>query len=90
MIEKLVEMYNKGAITADHLIVEALHLLDPQHPDLVLSPLPAAILERMFKYAREYRPGGMRANYGLQPALDQVEAAKAWIESNAEQLRLCV
>ena len=44
----------------------------------------------MLKYVREYRPGSMRANYGIQPALDQVQAAKTWIESKAEQLRLCV
>jgi hypothetical protein len=90
MIEELVETYKKGAITADHLVVESLHLLDPQHPELILGALPSVILERMLKYVREYRPGSMRANYGLQPALDQVEAAKTWIESKAEQLRLCV
>ena len=90
MIEKLVEMYKKGAITADHLVVESVHMLDPHHPELVLGALPSAILERMFKYVREHRAGSMRANYGLQPAVDQIDAAKSWIESKAEELRLCV
>lgn len=90
MIEKLVEMYQRGAITADHLVVECLHMVDPRHPELVLGVLPSAVLERMFKYVREYRPEGMRTNYGLPAAEDQVKAAKSWIESRAEALRLCV
>jgi hypothetical protein len=90
MIEQLVEMYQKGAITADHLVVECLHRLDPQHPELVLSALPSAVLERMLKYAREYQPQRMRANYGLLPAGDQIEAARCWIESKAEEYRLAV
>jgi hypothetical protein len=90
MIQKLVQMYSKGAITADHLVVECLHMLDPRHPEQVLAALPSAVLERMLTYAREYQPGAMRTNYGSQPAADQVEAAKNWIESRAQELRLCV
>ena len=29
MIEKLVEMYQSGALTVDHLVVECLHRVDP-------------------------------------------------------------
>jgi hypothetical protein len=90
MIENLVAMYEKGAITADHLVVECLHMVDPGHPEIVLGVLPSAVLERMLKYVREYRPGNMRTNYGPQPAPDQVAAAKSWIESKADELRLCV
>ncbi|HEV3262063.1 MAG TPA: hypothetical protein VG013_34750 [Gemmataceae bacterium] len=90
MIRKLVEMYQKGAITLDHLVVECLHMVDPRHPELVLGVLPPAVLEQMFKYVREYRPEVMRTNYGLLPAEDQVKAAKSWIESRAAELRLCV
>jgi hypothetical protein len=28
----LVYMYQKGAITADHLVVQSLHLIDPANP----------------------------------------------------------
>jgi hypothetical protein len=90
MIQKLVEMYQRGAITADHLVVECLHRVDPQHPELVLGALPCPVLERMLKYVREYRPGNMRTNYGGLPTEDQVKAAKSWIESRAETLKLCV
>jgi hypothetical protein len=89
-MDKLAEMYQKGAITADHLVVECLHRLDPQHPEVVLRVLPSAVLERMLQYMREYQPERMRTNYGLQPAIDQVEAAKAWIESRADEFRLAV
>jgi hypothetical protein len=90
MIEKLVEMYEKGAITADHLVVECLHIMDPAHPGLVLGELPPGVLEPMWRYISAYRPGNMRTNYGVQPAKDQVEAAKNWIESLARELRRCV
>jgi len=90
MIDNLVRMYEQGAITADHLVVQSLEMVDPRVPALVLGVLPPAVLERMLKYVREYRPGAMRTNYSRQPAADQIEAAKGWIEANAEQLRLCV
>ncbi|HEY1381773.1 MAG TPA: hypothetical protein VGF55_33550 [Gemmataceae bacterium] len=90
MIKNLVQMYENGAITADHLAVECLHRVDPARPKCVLGALPSAVLGRMLKYVREYRPGAMRTNYGPQPAADQVEAAKGWIEANAEGLRLRV
>lgn len=90
MIEKLVELYQSGAITADHLVVQCLHMVDPLHPECVLGALPSTILERMLKYVREYQPERMRTNYGLSPAVDQVEAAKSWIEANAQTFRRAV
>jgi hypothetical protein len=90
MVEKLVEQYQKGALTADHLVLQCLDMVDPRHPEHVLKALPPTILERMLKYAREYRPEGMRTNYGPQPAAEQVEAAKEWIESHAHAFRLAV
>src|SRR5438093_5928160 len=72
MMEKLVSMYKKGAITADHLVVECLHMVDPECPEVVLDGLPKEILEQMLKYLSEYQPQRMRSNYGLQPASDQV------------------
>lgn len=85
MMEKLVSMYESGDITADHLAVQCLHMLDPANPNLVLAALPENVLGRVLKYAREYRPGQMRTNYGLQPAVDQVAAAKKWIETRDRQ-----
>ena len=82
MMANLVALYEKGAITADHLVAECLHLIDPANPVLVLSALPREILIRMLKYANEYQPGRMRTNYGLPPAVEQVSAAKRWIEVN--------
>src|SRR4051794_17727652 len=81
MMKKLVDLYNSGAMTADHLAVESLNLLDPANPELVLSALPEGILRTVLKYAQEYQPDRMRTNYGRLPAVDQVEAAKCWIAS---------
>jgi hypothetical protein len=73
-------MYHKGAITADHLVVQCLRMIDPANPALVLDALPHEILMRVLDFARQYRPNGMVTNYGVLPAVDQVEAAKKWIE----------
>lgn len=82
MIEQLVRMYESGAITVDHLVVESLRRLAPEKPALVLCHLPRDVLAQMLDYAIQYRPWTMRTNYGLQPSLDQVSAAKQWIEAN--------
>ena len=80
MMNTLVAMYQSGAITADHLVVQCLHLIDPAEPALVLDALPEKILARMLEYAGRHRPGRMVANYGPLPTVDQVEAARRWIE----------
>ncbi|HMF38861.1 MAG TPA: hypothetical protein VKF17_19660 [Isosphaeraceae bacterium] len=78
----LVAMYQKGAITADHLVAESLHLLDPENPAPVLDALPAEILIRVLDFTRRYRPDGTVTNYGFLPTPDQVDAARRWIETN--------
>jgi hypothetical protein len=80
MINSLVSMYEKGAITADHLVAQCIHMIDPEDPGSVLSDLPDSILDRMLDYTRRYQPDRMISNYGTLPATDQVEAAKDWIE----------
>jgi hypothetical protein len=85
MTARLVAMYEKGEITADHLVAESLRLLDPANPTVVLEALPSDVLQRMLKYSHEYRPGKMRSNYGLQPTAEQVAAAKKWIEAKVRQ-----
>jgi hypothetical protein len=81
MMNSLVTMYRKGAITADHLVVECLNMIDPEDPAPVLGALPDEILARMLDLARSYRPNDMVTNYGVLPAIDQVQAARRWIES---------
>jgi len=44
MIETLVAMYEKGAITADHFVVQCLHMIDPKDPGAVLASVPPDIL----------------------------------------------
>ena len=79
MITSLVSMYEKGAITADHLAAQCIHMIDPEDPGLVLSDLPNPILDRMLAYAQRYQPDRMVSTYGILPAADQVEAARSWI-----------
>jgi hypothetical protein len=83
----LVAMYQKGAITADHLVAECLHRLDPGDPGPVLDPLPDEILDRMLDFAVRYRPDRTVTNYGLLPTPDQVDAARRWIEDRQDPTR---
>lgn len=79
-------MYEKGVITAGHLVVECLLKVDLQDPALVLNRLPLKILIRMIEYANEFQQGPMKSNYGQLPTADQVTAAKKWIEVNVVDL----
>jgi len=80
MTRSLVEKYQLGMISDEHLVVECLHMVDPDNPGLVLSDMPDKILSRIIRFASEYENGTMVTNYGLLPAQDQVLAAKQWIE----------
>jgi hypothetical protein len=88
MMAALVAMYQKGAITADHLAAECLHRVDPDNPALVLDSLPDEILERVLEYAGKSRQGQMVSNYGIVPAIDQINAAKTWIEEVQSSKRI--
>lgn len=79
MIRELVEMYDAGTITAHHLAVQCVHLLDPDEPELVLGQLPDDILAAIQDFADSYDSRSMRTNYGVIPASDQVFAATNWI-----------
>ena len=80
MISLLLSMYEKGAITLDHLVAECIQLIDPDDPGVVLGDLPDSILDRMLIYARRYQPDRMVSNYGTLPTAEQVQAAQNWIE----------
>jgi hypothetical protein len=82
MTTSLVAAYQKGAITADHLVVQCLHMIDPESPGLVLDPLPHELADRMLEFTRQFRAGRMVTNYGTLPTADQVEAARRWIEEH--------
>jgi hypothetical protein len=85
MVDQLIEMYQDGAITGYQVMMDCLQMLDPDHPDLVLSRLPEEILEEMLDYARRYDPSCIRSIAGLPPAADQVRAAQRWIEEKKRQ-----
>ena len=87
MILKLVQKYRRGQLTASHVAVQCLHMIDPMHPALVLEELPPAILKRMERFVTEYQQGKMVTNYGVLPAVDQVEAARVWIASHPASLQ---
>ena len=74
-MRSLLEKYREGMITQDHLIVEALSMVDPDNPSLVLGPLPDDVLEGTLQLAKEYLGGRMVTNYGVFPAQDQMLAA---------------
>ena len=85
MVDELIEMYRDGAITGYQVMMDCLHMLDPDHPTPVLSCLPEEILEEMLDYAHRYDPSCMYSIAGLPPAADQVRAAQRWIEEKKRQ-----
>ena len=88
MMEKLVKMYQQGGITGHHLLVESLHMIDPENPELVLHHLPHEILRQMLAFIKEYQQGKMITTHRILPTIDQVEAAKQWVESQGLTHRL--
>ena len=85
MMRSLVEKYQQGMITDDHLVVESLHIVDPENPGLVLGSLPDNILHRVLRFANDYANGHMVTNYGVLPTQDQVLAARHWIEQSTQR-----
>ena len=81
MISDLVAMYDKGAITAHHLAVECLYLLDTAEPDGVLAQMPTDVLKAILDFADHFDPKEMTTNYGVIPTQDQVISASEWIRS---------
>jgi hypothetical protein len=84
MVHTLLAMYEKGAITADHLATRCLEIIDSKDPSSVLDVLPKRLLSRVLDYAIKYQSGPMIANHGGAPTVDQVEAARRWIEETSK------
>ena len=80
MIKELVRIYDAMGISAHQLILESLHMIDPEHPELVMCDLPQGLWEQILEFADAYLTEGMETTYRILPARDQVEAAKRWIE----------
>ena len=78
-VRRLVERYAAGAVTADHLFVDCLHLIDPAHPGAVLGDLPDSLLDRFSGFVHGYDPDRAVATFGPLPARDQVEASARWL-----------
>jgi hypothetical protein len=83
MTAQLLKMYENGEITADHLVVDVLGMLDPENPSQALAVLPEELLQRAVAFVHAYRPGKMKANFGRIPTFEQIAAAKKWIEERS-------
>jgi hypothetical protein len=80
MTRSLVEKYEEGRITDDHLVVECLCTLDPKNPSVVLEPLADHVQARMLRFAKEFDAEKMLTNFGALPAPEQVLAARKWLD----------
>lgn len=78
-VERLVNQYRRGVITADHLFVQFLHMIDPAAPGLVLAAVPGDLRPRLTAFVNDFRIGRMVSSHGLPPANDQVLAARRWL-----------
>jgi hypothetical protein len=85
-IPRLVTRYTAGAITAQHLFIQCLDMLDPAHPDLVLGAIPTRLLDDFARFVDEYRQGAMVTTYGVLPGVDQVNAATKWFAQSGHRI----
>ncbi len=81
MIPHWLEMYESGAMTGYQVMIECLQILDPSHPDAVLSQLPEEVLDELMAYARRYDARRPHSATLIPPPEDQVRAAERWILS---------
>ena len=77
---ELVAKYAKGMITADHLAIDCVTMIDPESPGLVLNNVPEPILSRIIGFAEKSRSGPMLSNYGTVPTFGQFAAVRRWVE----------
>lgn len=85
ILDELLEMYREGAITGYQVMMDCLHLIDPDHPGTVLNRLPEEILEEMLDYAQRFDPSGTRSTAGLPPVEKQVKAVQRLIEERSKR-----
>ncbi len=81
-IDQLVRMYELGAITAHHLVLEALNLIGPDNADAVMDALPAHLHPEIRAAVERYRPGEMLTNHGPIPSPESVDRARNWLDLN--------
>ncbi len=84
-IHELIQMYQNGAITSHHLVVESLNLLDSQSEESaeeVLGALPPRVCQELKAFVEKYRPGKMVTNFGRIPSVESVRLAKCWLETH--------
>ena len=79
MIEKLVATYKKGAITPEQMVVQCLHMIDPEAPDLVLRQLPDDLFDRVIDFTKRYHQS-MISTHGILPTSDQIDSARRWLD----------
>jgi hypothetical protein len=86
MLNELLEMYRDGAITGYQIMIDCLHRLDPEEPEVILGHLPDEVLDEMLAYARRYEASRMRSISGPPPTEEQVSAARKWIEQRNQHV----
>jgi hypothetical protein len=79
-------MYQEGAITGYQLMIDCLHMVDPQSPGLALGDLPAEIHAKILEYAARYDPRRVDPTNRILPTTDQVHAAAGWIREHRLKL----
>jgi len=77
--QRLVHLYETGAITLNTLLLRLLLLIDPAFPDAVLGSLPDQYLRQFRDFLAGWQVGKMMTNYGPLPADEQVIAAREWL-----------
>ncbi|SRR5260370_12448542 len=81
-VEQLVCLYEEGALTAHHMILELLRHVDPLNVDDMMCGLPSKFYPELESFLGRYRVGRMITIGGETPSPESVEAAKQWLASH--------
>ncbi|VTR96958.1 unnamed protein product [Tuwongella immobilis] len=83
-IHDLLKRYDKGQVTALHLMTIVINLVDESNADSILSALPAEVLAHVRDFATCYEPGP-KISIGRvpDPGPERVKCIRLWFDASA-------
>ncbi|HWE98105.1 MAG TPA: hypothetical protein VG269_29435 [Tepidisphaeraceae bacterium] len=86
-IERLLEIYQSGALTASGVAAQTWKLVSDSNVDTVLRALPPEVIHELKQFVSSIRSGAkmIRFDGGGIPTNHQLELVDEWIKANEEQ-----
>ena len=83
-IQDLKDKYDKGQLTALHLAMRIINMIDESNVDNILSALSDEVLTYVRDFATRYEPGPKISIGGVpDPGLERVACIRRWFNLSA-------